>query len=157
MATCLPPLCGRREPCDLPFCRRGSLRIIDAITNESVITRILRHCKLASVPPPIAPPVVAKRYSRSTRPMPAWARRRRVRRDGVCRPFAPVKDRLKSSAPSFLKPAVPRPSYRETPETQPYPILRGMSRLRIAVLPLAVSRCCGLPPGAGAAAIAADG
>jgi Putative transposase len=55
MATCLPPLCGRREPCDLPFCRRGALRIIAAITQESVITRILRHCKLASLPPPITP------------------------------------------------------------------------------------------------------
>jgi hypothetical protein len=46
--------------CDLamatcPFCRRGSLRIIAAITQESVITRILRHLKLASVPPPIVP------------------------------------------------------------------------------------------------------
>ena len=38
-----------------PLCRCGSLRIIAAITQESVITRILRHCKLASVPPPIAP------------------------------------------------------------------------------------------------------
>jgi hypothetical protein len=38
-----------------PFCRRGSLHIIAAITEESVITRILRHLKLASVPPPIAP------------------------------------------------------------------------------------------------------
>jgi hypothetical protein len=38
-----------------PFCRRGSLRIITAITQELVITRILRHLKLASVPPPIAP------------------------------------------------------------------------------------------------------
>jgi hypothetical protein len=37
------------------FCRRDSLRIIAAITQESVITRILRHLKLASVPPPIAP------------------------------------------------------------------------------------------------------
>jgi hypothetical protein len=55
MATCLPPLCGRREPCDLPFCRRGSLRIIAAITQEAVITRILRHLQLASVPPPIPP------------------------------------------------------------------------------------------------------
>ena len=55
MSTCLPPLCGRREPCDLPFCRRGSLRIIAAITQEAVITRILRHLKLASIPPPIAP------------------------------------------------------------------------------------------------------
>lgn len=38
-----------------PFCRCGSLRILAAITQESVITRILRHLKLASVPPPIAP------------------------------------------------------------------------------------------------------
>jgi hypothetical protein len=38
-----------------PFCHRGSLRIIAAITQESVITRILRHLKLASVPPPTAP------------------------------------------------------------------------------------------------------
>jgi hypothetical protein len=55
MATCLPPRRGRRKPCDLPLCRRGSLRIIAAITQESVMTRILRHLKLASVPPPLAP------------------------------------------------------------------------------------------------------
>jgi hypothetical protein len=55
MATCLPPLCGRREPCDLPLCRRGVLRIIAAITHEAVSTRILWHLHLASVPPPIAP------------------------------------------------------------------------------------------------------
>ena len=45
---------GRREPRP-SVCRRGSLRIIAAITQESVITRILRHLKLASVPPPITP------------------------------------------------------------------------------------------------------
>ena len=38
-----------------PFCQQGSLRLITAITQESVITRILRHLKLSSVPPPIAP------------------------------------------------------------------------------------------------------
>ena len=38
-----------------PFCRRGALRIIPAITQESVITHILRHLQLTSVPPPIAP------------------------------------------------------------------------------------------------------
>jgi len=38
-----------------PFCRRGSLHIIAVITQASVITRILRHLQLASVPPPIAP------------------------------------------------------------------------------------------------------
>jgi hypothetical protein len=42
MATCL-------------LCRRGSLRIIAASTQESVMTRILRHLQLTSVPPPIAP------------------------------------------------------------------------------------------------------
>jgi hypothetical protein len=38
-----------------PLCRRGSLRLIAVITQESVITRILRHLQLASVPPPMAP------------------------------------------------------------------------------------------------------
>jgi hypothetical protein len=38
-----------------PFCHRGALRIIAAITQESVITRIVRHFQLTSVPPPIAP------------------------------------------------------------------------------------------------------
>ena len=38
-----------------PFCRRGTLRIMAVITQESVITRILRHLQLAAVPPPIAP------------------------------------------------------------------------------------------------------
>ena len=38
-----------------PLCRQGSLQIIAAMTQEAVITRILRPLKLASVPPPIAP------------------------------------------------------------------------------------------------------
>ena len=46
---------SHQSPSLPPFCRRGSLRIIAAITQESVITRILRHLQLASVPPPIAP------------------------------------------------------------------------------------------------------
>jgi hypothetical protein len=37
------------------FCRSGSLRIIAAMTHESVIRPILRPLNLASVPPPIAP------------------------------------------------------------------------------------------------------
>ena len=40
-------------PC--PLCRRGTLRIMAVITQEAVMTRILRHLQLASVPPPIAP------------------------------------------------------------------------------------------------------
>jgi hypothetical protein len=38
-----------------PVCRQGTLRLIAVITQESVMTRILRHLQLASVPPPIAP------------------------------------------------------------------------------------------------------
>jgi hypothetical protein len=51
-------LLGRAFDLDMvtcPFCRRGSLRIIAAITHDSIITRIQRHLQLASVPPPIAP------------------------------------------------------------------------------------------------------
>ena len=38
-----------------PFCRRGSLRIIAAITQAEVIRKILRHVKLSADPPPIVP------------------------------------------------------------------------------------------------------
>ncbi len=41
------------DPC--PMCHRDSLRLIATITHESVMTRILRHLKLAFIPPPIAP------------------------------------------------------------------------------------------------------
>ena len=43
------------EMASCPWCRQGALRLIAVITQESVITRILRHLQLASVPPPIAP------------------------------------------------------------------------------------------------------
>ncbi len=51
-------LLGRMFDLDIatcPFCRCGALRIIATLTQESVITRILRHLKLATVPPPTAP------------------------------------------------------------------------------------------------------
>jgi hypothetical protein len=38
-----------------PWCRRGALRLIAVITQESVITRIVRPLQLAPVPLPIAP------------------------------------------------------------------------------------------------------
>jgi hypothetical protein len=38
-----------------PVCQQGRLRIIAAITERSVIQKILRHLKLAVDPPPIAP------------------------------------------------------------------------------------------------------
>jgi len=38
-----------------PFCQRGALRIIAAITHEALSTSILRPLHLASIPPPLAP------------------------------------------------------------------------------------------------------
>ena len=38
-----------------PVCQQGTLRIIAAIMEVSVIQKILRHLKLAVDPPPIAP------------------------------------------------------------------------------------------------------
>src|SRR5262249_43992097 len=38
-----------------PFCHQGTLRMIAVLTQEAVITRILRHLQLASVPPPLPP------------------------------------------------------------------------------------------------------
>ena len=38
-----------------PVCQQGTLRIIAAMTEVSVIRKILRHLKLAVDPPPIAP------------------------------------------------------------------------------------------------------
>jgi hypothetical protein len=38
-----------------PVCQQGTLRIIAAIMERSVIQKILRHLKLAVDPPPIAP------------------------------------------------------------------------------------------------------
>ncbi len=38
-----------------PFCQRGTLRIIAAMTHGEVIRKILQHLKLAVDPPPIAP------------------------------------------------------------------------------------------------------
>ena len=38
-----------------PWCQRGVLRIIAAITHGEVIRKILQHLKLSADPPPIAP------------------------------------------------------------------------------------------------------
>jgi hypothetical protein len=38
-----------------PVCQQGRLRLIAAITEVSVMQKILRHLKLAVDPPPIAP------------------------------------------------------------------------------------------------------
>jgi hypothetical protein len=122
-----------------PFCRRDSLRIIAAITQESVITRILRHLKLASVPPPIAPARCRQELFVFDEAHTSVAQRRRARRGRVFRPFAPVKSRLTSSPP-FAP---------ETDEASASPILSGMSRPRYAERRAAVAghRCVlGEPP-----------
>ena len=41
-----------------PWCQRGALRLIAAITRGEVIRKILRHLKLTADPPPIAPACV---------------------------------------------------------------------------------------------------
>jgi hypothetical protein len=38
-----------------PWCHKGTLRIIAALTHGEVIRKILQHLKLAADPPPIAP------------------------------------------------------------------------------------------------------
>jgi hypothetical protein len=47
--------CQRTAMTRCPWCLRGSLRIIAAITHGEMIRNILRHLKLAADPPPIAP------------------------------------------------------------------------------------------------------
>jgi hypothetical protein len=61
-ARLLGRVCGL-DMATCPFCRRGALRIIAVITQESVITRILWHLQLASVPPPIAPARYRQEFS----------------------------------------------------------------------------------------------
>jgi hypothetical protein len=113
-----------------PFCRRGSLRIIAAITHESVITRILRHCNLASVPPPIAPPrcrqelfVFDSTYDSWRGPIgdvrPAAAYLIPLRLEI---PFEiPPPSLPQPAVPRPLQPAVPRPLHRETLRLQRTP------------------------------------
>ena len=38
-----------------PWCQRGALRMIAAITHGEVIRQIIKHLKLSADPPPIAP------------------------------------------------------------------------------------------------------
>ena len=131
-----------------PFCRRGSLRdcvgagqlccpsprIIAAIfpslrgrrelatfTEESVMTRILRHLKLASVPPPIAP----ARLRQEIFVFDEGPRQREPIGDvrAAAASFAPLswKSRLKSSPSQLLKPAAVRPSLRKPVRLSPHP------------------------------------
>jgi hypothetical protein len=118
MAAILPPLCGRREAR-----RRAAPTQSRQALRPSPRSRSSRaSCVTSSSHPshlPLLPPVAAKRYSRSTKPTSAWARRRRARSSGVCRPFAPVQCRLKSSPqtgrPKALDPGEPLRRSRTPP------------------------------------------
>jgi hypothetical protein len=55
-----------------PFCQRGTLRIIAAVTHGEVIRKILRHLKLAVDPPPIAPARVRQDAFARSPPERAW-------------------------------------------------------------------------------------
>jgi hypothetical protein len=64
---------------------------------------------------------------------------------------------LPPALPCVFKPAVPRPSHRETPASSASRILRRLSRPRLAALRLATSRCGRQPRRAGEAPGAARG
>lgn len=84
-----------------PWCRRGARWISAASTQEAVITRLLRHLKLASVPPLMAP--ARSRQARvawvAEPPPSAGARGRRARRGGVSHPSERLPSRLQSLPP----------------------------------------------------------
>jgi hypothetical protein len=109
---------------------------------------------------PLPRPVVAKRYSRSTRPTAAWSHRRRARCGRVFRlsiaPLHALKSRLKSGFLQLSKGPSRDPQPRETSQTQPYLILSRLSRPRIAALCLAARRYGRPLLHAGGAAIAAS-
>lgn len=94
-----------------PFCPRGSLRIMAAITQEVRMIRLRRHLQRAAVPPPIAPARLRQELGAFDEAHPSVAHRRGARRRSVMRSFAAVKSRLQSSP----HPVVPRPSPPGTP------------------------------------------
>jgi hypothetical protein len=101
------------EMATCPFCRRGSLHIIAVITQESVITRILRHLQLASVPPPIASARGRQETYAFDEAHDPW---RGPIDDGRAEP---VHARVPSSLPCLPPPPVPRPSPPENPGDAP--------------------------------------
>ena len=139
---------SRARPCALPFCRRGALRLLAAITQAAVITRILRPSRWRPSHLPLPRPVVAKHSARSTKPTPAWAHRRGARRRGGCRPFARGAMPLEIVPPSFSDGPLRGP---RIPAALPSPLLRRLSRPCIAALRLATSRLRRAEGAAGAA------
>ena len=130
-----------------PFCRRGSLRIIAVITHEAMVTRILRHRKLAPVPPPMAPARSRQaafdwvaslvKEPQTSQPSPgsrrrAWSRGRRACNGGGllrgrhCCAFPPAAFHPRPPAGG---PPLPRPAARVQPQgssaAPPQPLLRG--------------------------------
>jgi hypothetical protein len=122
-----------------------SLRILAAIPQESVITRILRHLKLASVPPPIAPARCRQAICAFDAAHASVDSEVRCAPQRCLSPLRAVQCRLKSSPPAVRKPAVPRPPPQPTSATPSYPILMRLSRPRLAALCRAASRCRSVP------------
>src|SRR6266699_4258886 len=100
------------EMATCPWCRRGTLRIIAVITQESVITRILRHLQLASVPPPIAPARWRQEISAFDEAHDPW---RRPLGDVRAEPV--ISCVLSSLPPAFHHGPCPGPRPRSTLET----------------------------------------
>jgi hypothetical protein len=98
---------------DLSVCRRGSLRIIPAITYPHPASP---SAGVRSTSFPL--PVVAKSSSRSTWPSQRWVHRRRTRQSGAFCPFT-REIPFEIAHPQLVQPAVPRPLHRENPETPP--------------------------------------
>jgi hypothetical protein len=136
-----------------PFCRRGSLRIIAAILPPLRGRR--EPCDLharISDHPDFAPPSAGLR-STSHCPGPPSPRDVRVRRSprqrgligdvrAAAAHFAPLRCEIpfEIAPPLLFKPAISRPWRPETPEALSQPILSGVPRARKAVPRLATSR-----------------
>ena len=126
-----------------PLCRRGARRIIAALTQASVLTRLLRHRTLASVPPPIAP-------ARSRHATCDWVASAHdvapglvsdVRTVEVCFPPLSVCNPVCIYPPP--QPPFPRPAPQAPLLALLSPSLSGLSRRRCTALCLAPGRVDG--------------
>jgi len=115
---------GALELATGPFCRRGALRSMAAITQEAVMTRLLRPLQLAAVPPPMAPARVRQAtcdWVASAHDVARGLGGDVCAVEGGLRPEEPLKARGQSSPPCHNRPSRGlRPS---TPAALPFPIL----------------------------------
>ena len=98
LATCLPPLCGRREPCDL-------YPGVGHNTHPASLQAGVRPTSYC--PCPLSPKTL--RLGRLSPRHGTWSRRRRAPNGGVSSPLSPL---------SLFQPAVPRPAPRRARATR---------------------------------------